>query len=112
MKSKYILLDTIFKAYDGNDVLKTYDAQELVEITPEITNVFFEPGVMVGNLLTGKLNVRYKVSGSNSITETLYCTNTQSISNIKKIYDALDELKFDEVPHPKPDVNKKRIKIV
>lgn len=109
MKSKYILLDTIVRVYDG-DELKTYDAQELVEITPEITNVFFDPNVRVGNLLIGHLKVRYKVSGSNSITEALWCTNTQSISNIKKIYDALDELKFDEVP--KPDGNKKQIKIV
>lgn len=111
MNSKYILLDAIIKVKYG-DELKAYDAQELVEITPEIKNVFFEPSEMVGNLLIGKLKVRYKVSDSNSITEALWCTNTQSISNIKKIYDTLDELKFDEEPHPKPDVNKKRIKIV
>lgn len=111
MKSKYILLDTIIKLYDGDD-LKTYDTQELVEITPEIANVFFDPSVRVGNLLIGELHIRYKVSGSDSITETLWCTNRQSISNIKKIYDALDELKFDEVPHPKPDVSKRQIKIV
>lgn len=111
MKSKYILLDAIIKVYDS-DELKIFDAQELVEITPEITNVFFDPDVRVGNLLIGKLNVRYKVSGSGSITEALWCTNTQSILNIKKIYDALEELKLDEEPHPKPDVNTKKIKIV
>lgn len=99
MKRKYVILDSVREVErTTRSGMFTVSAQEIVEITSNLVNVYTSDEKMVDDEVVCNLNfmVRRPDGDTEVLDWDLHCTVKQSRTNIARIYDVLEQFRSEE----------------
>ena len=99
MKRKYVILEAVREVdYTTRQGSYTVTAQEIVEVTSNLINVYTSDEKQVDNEIV--CNMNFMVRRPDGDTEVLdwdvHCTVKQSKTNIARIYDVLEQFRLEE----------------